>query len=127
MQLTREQAIAEHRKMWNWIAGFIENSKTISDIDGLKEIYCKRVEKECEILHNCFLCEYTSFVSFGVKYCSCDECPIKWESESNKFMCERKRNVTGDGLWIKCRDAETWQEQDALARQIANLPERTDV
>ena len=30
MELTREEAISKHRKMWNWIADRIEEEKVIS-------------------------------------------------------------------------------------------------
>ena len=40
MKLTKEQAIAEHRKMWNWIADQISKSNGIVNIYNLKEEYC---------------------------------------------------------------------------------------
>ena len=36
MELTREEAISEHRKMWNWIADEIEKEKRDQDIFDLK-------------------------------------------------------------------------------------------
>lgn len=38
MELTREQAITEHRKMWRWIAKQYENKYDISPYN-LKKIY----------------------------------------------------------------------------------------
>lgn len=113
INLTREQAIAEHRKMWNWIADEIEKKNKVLGIWNLKDRYCEIKGFEL-VLYNCFLCEYTK--------ANCVNCPIDWKNDSAMYMCERN-----GGLWVKCRDAETWQEQAALARQIANLPERTDV
>ena len=37
MKLTREEAISEHRKMWNWIADEIEKEKRDEYIEGLKK------------------------------------------------------------------------------------------
>ena len=36
MELTREEAISKHRKMWNWIADRIEEEKEYQDIEDLK-------------------------------------------------------------------------------------------
>lgn len=80
------------------------------DITSLKEQYCDAKGFK-NIFSGCFLCEYT-----GV---NCKICPLDWGNHSRIYMCERN-----NGLWIKCRDSEDWQEQAALARQIANLPER---
>lgn len=113
MKLTREQAIEEHRKMWNLIADEILREKRKLNISDLKYKYCVKNGFK-NINADCFLCEYTNY--------NCNRRPIDWKNDSKMFMCEKNQ-----GLWIKCRDAENWQEQAALARQIANLPERTDV
>ena len=43
MQLTKEQAVQEHRKMWNWIADQYENNTDILEqyysIESIKEYY----------------------------------------------------------------------------------------
>lgn len=52
MELTREQAIKEHRKMWNWLAEHPEKYKW----DYL-EIHH---EQFGHINSDCFLCEYSS-------------------------------------------------------------------
>lgn len=126
MELTREQAITEHRKMWNWIADEIESYKTTINIYKYKIKYCilNKNEYTSEIVkyhYSCFLCYYTGN--------ECSICPLIWNSEASEFMCEliKDDDDKGNGLLEKCVRAETWQEQAALARQIANLPERTDV
>ena len=119
MNLTREQAIAEHRKMWNWIADQMGIFKTVFDIYTLKDLYLETF-KQMSIypVDSCFLCEYARKERYKKHYgITCDYCPIT--------------RADGDGClgglyYAVCR-AETWQEQAALARQIANLPERTDV
>ena len=123
MELTRELAIAEHRKMWNWIADKIKEERKVLDIHALKRRFCNRVEFGYVAL-NCFLCDYAKE--------DCERCPLKWESEASSYMCERYNDPDefsedSEGLWLKCCDSEDWEEQAALARQIANLPERTDV
>lgn len=119
MNLTREQAIAEHRKMWNWIADQIEIFKTVFSIDILKDLYLGTFKKVLiHPIESCFLCEYArnerNKKDFGT---SCDHCPV---TRANGYGCL-------GGLYYSVCRAETWQEQASLARQIANLPERTDV
>lgn len=108
MQLTREQAIAEHRKMWNWIADRIERCETVLKIPNLKIEYLTNNDIEI-ILGGCFLCEYAD--SRG----GCKSCPLKPRNGINECL---------GGLYWECDLSHTWQEQAKLARQIANLPER---
>lgn len=68
MGLTREEAVSEHRKMWNWIADKIEEEKRDQYIECLKEKYCNREGYFIE--NDCFCCGYTKYI--------CDYCPIEW-------------------------------------------------
>lgn len=118
MELTREEAISEHRKMWNWIADEIEKEKRDQYIEGLKKEYCDR--EGYYIRSNCFCCEYTKYI--------CDYCPIEWKSEVEDSMCMQKYEEDDDeGLYALCCNELDWEEQAKLARQIANLPERQDL
>lgn len=116
MILTKQEAITEHRKMWNWIADTIKEEKRIKDIRGLKRKYLE--QKDFEIMGNCFCCEYSKF--------NCSICPLEWNSDLNEFMCEQKHEKNdGEGLYTLCRLEETsWVDQYKLARKIAYLPER---
>lgn len=64
MELTREEAISEHRKMWNWIADEIEKEKR-DGIQWLKNKYC--AQNNLELRSDCFCCEYTQR--------NCSACP----------------------------------------------------
>lgn len=65
MKLTREQAIKEHRKMWNWLAEHPEKDKG----DYLKSNDFKYVDDEC------FLCHYNHQ---NDEECCGEECIIDW-------------------------------------------------
>lgn len=123
MNLTREQAIAEHRKMWNWIAEKIEETEIEQRIEALKVEYIgERAEKKTLNIfpmNGCFLCEYAyREKQKNSMYGLCTFCPIETESVKN-------RNVSClAGLYVMIKRANTWQEQATIARQIANLPER---
>lgn len=118
MELTREEAISKHRKMWNWIADRIEEEKEDQDIEDLKIEYCH--DEEVRVKNNCFCCEYIN--------CVCVFCPIKWESKVENYMCidEYKENDS-EGIYSIWCDETDWREQAKLARKIANLPERENV
>ncbi len=113
MELTKQQAIEGHRKMWNWIADKIEREKTICNIPDLKKIYCR--ENNLFLRRHCFCCEYKDDTDWR-----CDTCPVDWIK--TKHCCDNEKS-----LYSLVIDAFIWQEQAELARQIANLPEKIDV
>ena len=125
MWLTKEQAIAKHRKMWNWIADQLENPEAQKSVYDLKEEYC--IRNNINILSHCFCCQYDSiefFNDYNVKKCS--NCPLKWgtENEYEDYYCEQE-----DGLWITANNLSKlnrFKEAAEVARQIANLPEKEE-
>ena len=122
MKLTREEAIANHRKMWNWIADETERRQAIvSKSDYLHDTLWRDMENEC------FCCEY-SFQKSGCE--SCKDCPLDWSSNQKSFMCENIQSY-GDykGLhikWIYSEKEGDWRNAAKIAREIANLPERKE-
>lgn len=108
MNLNRDQAIAEHRKMWRWIAEEIEKRKVVLSIYDLKIYFVGKHYAE-SVRNHCFLCEYT--------YAKCEKCPLDWGIVEEGFPCEGEACSDDDekyGLWWKCNQAKTWQEQAAL-------------
>lgn len=88
-ELSKEQAIEEHRKMWGWIYDTVKNRietgnykkdgiLKYEDIDAilLKREYLKIFYPYFEPLQNsCFLCEYVDCNT----YLTCKgSCPVKW-------------------------------------------------
>lgn len=114
MILTRDQAITEHKEMWLWIAELIEKVKRCVNIGDTKSKYLSKKKYKVYPWNNCFLCEY----AFQFSDSECEHCPVKSPEEGNGCL---------GGLYQKVVHANTWQEQAALSRQIAELPEREDV
>ena len=115
MKLTREQAIAEHRKMWNWIADETERTRHVAE----KHDYFIQNGIDGQLYTNseCFCCEYVC--QLGVAR-ACSLCPIDWGSDMGiKNNCINSLYTD----WYYCGSPD---EAAKLARQIANLPERTD-
>lgn len=129
-ELTKEQAIAEHRKMWRWIAEETEKRREIV----YKGEYLIKYFPDDDIYYSCFCCEYAIQKMLfendrGSKIDNkCTFCPIDWGGEVNAFMCERKDLSTKNRglyfLWVRTND---WKEAAELAREIAELPERKEV
>lgn len=154
MKLTKEQAIAGHRKMWNWIADQLEkaNPKDTFDVYDLKIKY--EESRKLKMFCSCYLCEYTKEralaedIDLGDR---CIYCPILWgKGETNTdFFCERGEgieqydddiidvlktfhsDVMGDfGLWNVCdflAGKRHYDKSARLARKIANLPEKDEI
>ena len=132
MQLTKEQAIKEHRNMWNWIADQYKSGC----IESIYDVESKYI-KECtnyspyEIENNSFCCEYCKQNDVADL---CDSCPLVWDKKTSYCACIQtdKLNEDGDftGLYQEVAD-ETWDSSEIdfdkvykLCKQIANLPER---
>lgn len=105
MKLTRKQAIAEHRKMWNWIADEHEKGNVVKKSDYLQS----HGFDPREFSNSSFLCEYVN--QYGL---NCRSCPIQWCYE-HCSISEYEQFLQGD-----------YKERAYWARKIANLPERED-
>jgi len=119
MQLTKEQAIEEHRKMWNWIADHVEEVKPIFAF----EIKCKYLyEILCveQIIHaDCFCCDYTYHSNS-----TCKECILDWNDTVNGCCSGLNKGLYGRFLY-NIEELRNYKEASNIARQIANLSERS--
>ena len=129
MELTKQKAIEEHRKMWNWIADQYENG-CVGDIHAMKEEYIEETEyREC-MLHDCFCCEYaTQKQQKRSRAHGCLDCPAIWGTEvySEFFPCEHFLSAYQKLKSESCKfdKCDVNSELCArFAREIANLPEK---
>lgn len=114
MNLTFDEAIENHRKMWNWVADETEKRQRIVE----KRDYFKENEITEDVFERCFCCEYGG--QRAKRYegtAKCYYCPINWlyddcEDEKSYYM-----------LWYHCED---WRKTANYARKIANLPVREE-
>lgn len=121
MKLTREEAIANHRKMWNWIADETERLERVV----LKPEYFKKhsISNNDIPLHFCYCC------SFDLHFWHlplCGACPINWGVNVElKSCCDKKTPYKKWGIIVHHYPFD-WKSAAKLAREIANLPERGD-
>lgn len=112
--MTREEAIKNHRKMWNWIADQIRDGRKDVTISHLKEKYL--IEHNfipALIFHHCFCCEYVLQESNDYDD-YCESCPFIWGNEKH---CE-------DGYFCE-NEGWNWAVfNKENAKEIANLPEK---
>jgi hypothetical protein len=128
MTLTKQEAIENHRKMWNWIADELEKG------NGPKYYNVINIKTEYFIKHNikpentpksyCYCCEYAKSIKPSL---DCGDCPLKWPNTDDSNCLQQ---FLADGLYIKIRRLfikKGYKKAAKLARKIANLPEREDV
>ena len=125
MELTKEKAIEEHRKMWNWIADeIIKRGKPV----GEKE-YIKLFFPEEQVESQSFLCEFVG----RDEECG-DECPLDWGITKHCSGVIRKREEgkiveTIYGLYLSYIEYAFYhkncEKASEIAREIANLPEKS--
>lgn len=134
MKLTKQQAIQEHRKMWNWIADQYKTGNN-NNVYTLKAMYKHEEYPKETIWAYCFCCDF----AWEKEVESCRACPVIWgaDNEVIKFMCEFEsiHELNGfeerTGLYAQInrmthkKDFDNF-EAERLAREIANLPERED-
>lgn len=109
MILTKEQAIENHRKMWNWIADETLKQKRI--IRKKEYFSANNISSSCIPFYECYCCEYST------KNCrrDCSKCPIKWENGD----C-----IAGEfSDWTEACIVNNYTKAAKLARIIAYLPE----
>lgn len=112
--MTREEAIKNHRKMWNWIADQIRNGRKDVTIHDLKITYLIEHGYDPDIIrHKCFCCEY-AFQESDDYDDYCESCPLIWGNEN---LCKPGYFCENRGWYWGTRTEEN-------ARKIANLPEK---
>lgn len=111
MKLTREQAIAKHRKLWNWIADETIRTKTPTPKYAyfISKLRIYNVPMNC-----CYCCEYT----IKILKATCKDCPINWEY-GDCTLSEYEK-------WSEAYNNNDYELAAKYARIIANLPERLD-
>lgn len=116
INLTKQEALAWHRKMWIWIAKEIARCKHAVYIIDLKRRFC--LENNIRGLKGmCFCCEYVHQINNYVSHEAClNLCPVVWQESTSK-VCE----FAEYGSVFECDD---WKKQAKLAYKIAMLPER---
>lgn len=118
MELTREEAIANFREHWNW-----QSKHPKVDKEDAPMVRGKR------LTFDCFLCDYALQPDL-TQIVNCNKCPIQWPSMAKTFMCEDSNDENrNDGLWLQWKDAhyrKDYKSSTAIAKQIANLPEREE-
>lgn len=122
MNLTREQTIIEHRKMWNWIAEETLKRKTKMTKE---DYFLEHPDLEIPKCAKCYCCDYS--MRNGMHDC-CKVCPIKWgNNDGDRCTILESGEINIFVIWDNsiCYDELfTYEESAKLAKQIAELPEK---
>ena len=136
MKISKKEAIRKHRMMWNWIADQYQYGATNSVLE-LKREFTRVNDPGVEIPSNCYCCMYAGkqgSLSQLSRY-NCKICPLEWPAskDTKELMCYELTSTNGYGLGLYSYVAghtpilPGWgdpHEIAAVARKIANLPER---
>lgn len=139
---TKDQAIAEHRKMWCWIYDeTVKQKRPVSKKEYLEK------NNIFGLYSDCFLCEYSidetikKTIKNGAIFHICDYCPLDWDSKSkNGHKCVRKVDLKPktnigskkfaklfSGYYYRWNEAfrkGDYKEAAKYAYKIANLKEK---
>lgn len=124
--LTRKKAIENHRVMWNKVAELLEESHKKGEgylgIPMYKQQALKELGYDYDNMPNsyCWCCEYDSLPKFKNAY-KCDNCPLTW---GDAGCCCDSHSIYS--ILIRRVKDGVYDEAAELARQVANLPERTE-
>lgn len=121
IEMTKEEAVANHRKLWNEIADMLERRERYPT--SLKQIALRNIGEKNDIYNECYCCEYTKG--------DCSKCPIVWNNnDRNRYMCENGEDSYYDennSEWLNFLTVMNLKDYDLaakIARDIANLPEK---
>lgn len=130
IKMTKEEAIVNHRRLWNEIADMLDRGERYDHVDVLKRQALNNIGEENDIHNNCYCCEYAKN--------DCRKCPVIWNNERYyDYMCETGYDDIFDDLY-DVKDKSEWanfliliKQKDydiaaEIAREIANLPERSE-
>ena len=108
--MTKQEALENHRKLWNWIADkTMERKRRVEKFEYFEE---NGIDM---ILNGCYCCKYDSQFNN-----LCDHCPIDWGNDNND--CCYKNSP-----YNKWSFEYDYLKAAQYAREIANLPEREGV
>ena len=114
MFLTKQQAIENHRKMWNWIADESLRQKRCVDKDeAFKHFGWEYIPKQC------WCCEYASAKINCAYFNKCTYCPLIWGNDISKSC-----TFSEFFKWQYAFDIDDLETAVEYARKIAELPER---
>ena len=133
--ITREEAIREHRKMWNWIAReTLKRKKVVTKKDYIKFVGLRKKSRfELENNSLCFCCLYDSQQRLKkISKNKCKFCPLDWNTSFGRFMCIYEYNDDGEidsfnnlyHEWEDCLESGDWEKSAKIAKEISNLKER---
>lgn len=138
--ISKEEAIKNHRAMWNWIADQYEKGSN-QRVRFLKREYIdtmdsNRDERIKKLYVSCYCCYYAGINNIANnKYrFNCDQCPVVWPSYAEEGMCcEGTFRTIGIGLYEIIDECTAFYKgideiRDILVklcRLVADLPENT--
>lgn len=123
--ITKEEAIALHRQMWNQIADMLEAGEKIGFVGTCKQEALDRLgiprNERPEL--NCYCCEYNKQNKVDNV---CGKCPLNWTGAEHAWEDSCGFDEAPYQQFCIALNREDYDKATKLAREIANLPERKE-
>lgn len=124
--ISKEIAITEHRKMWEWIAHETHRTKNCAT----ERDYFRKNNTIFNLTNDEFIHAIEN-TSFACQYCrqilplnediECFYCPFEWGPDHRNYECEEKtEGIYGGGLHAKWQYYTFEKKHAALAADVAN-------
>lgn len=113
--MTFEEAVVNHRKMWNWIADETERRQDIVD---KRDYFDAHNIPPYSVDNRCYCCAYVCGLPEEVLHISCGElCPVVWNPDRSHASC-----ISFGTAFTNWASAAAWRDRARYAREIADLP-----
>lgn len=132
--ISKDIAINEHKKMWEWITHEIHSRKKCITKDKYfaeEENIFNITPAYMYMLQNmCFACQYCKQLKNDPTYATnpflpktsagCPYCPLDWNTNHKNYQCENTDEESGTGLFSKWQCYTFQKPNPAMARLFAN-------
>lgn len=113
IEITKEDAVILHRKMWEWIV----NETLLQKIKITKDDFFEAHPWLATPFQKCYCCQY-AYQNTPEGERLCNNCPLDW----GEYNCMKGRN----SLYGKWFLNDNYLEALGLAFEIMHLPEKED-
>ena len=123
LDLTKEEAVRRHRKLWNKIAELCTGGFSVFEIKSMALNALGYHDTFYYPTNRCWACEYAIYNAIHLHRTNkgiCCFCPLKWKTE----LCHDEGGEYD--MWDRYMRDGNYEKAAEMARVIANLPEKED-
>lgn len=125
LNLSKEETITLHRKMWAWIADeTLKRNKPVPKEEYFSE---HNIGDDDIPFNQCYCCDFTlSSPKRDLEWVNCMACPLIWGKTETSTCIILEKDKRSGAYYRWYTEKRSPKISSYLARIIANLPERED-